>query len=127
MTPIKKDTNNIAIDQFHPHETEALVRLYVDLFHDREPFTKCLGLGRDRMDWLARSIYAGANKRPLSKGFCRVARDRYAADKEVGFIVCDDLAAEENHPIPEDISETDMDIFLLWKDLPGGRADAGRK
>jgi ribosomal protein S18 acetylase RimI-like enzyme len=119
MKPMQRDRSNICIDHVHPDETDALLRLYIDLFYDREPLTKCLGLSRDRMISFARSIYGGANSSPMSKGFCWVARDRHAADKKVGFIVCDDPAVEGNQLVPEDISEKEKEVFSAVMALMG--------
>ena len=114
-----RDESRISIDQVHPDETEALLSLYIDLFYDREPLTKCLGLSKGRMISFARSMYGGANSNPMSKGFCWVARDRHAADKEVGFIVCDDPVAEGNQQVPEDISEKEKEVFSAVMALMG--------
>ncbi len=98
---LQMDSHAIDIDRVRPEETEALLSLYVDLFHDREPLTKCLGLSRERMLSIARSVHAGADSNPVSRGFRWVARDRAAAGRTVGFIVCDDPAAEGSQPAPE--------------------------
>ncbi len=100
------DSNDrIQVTSVQPDETEALLSLYVDLFYDREPLTKWLGLSRDRMISVAQSMHTGANTNPVSRGFCWIARDRTAANREVGFIVCDDPAAESNQQVPEDITD----------------------
>ena len=107
----QNDQNTIFIDQVQPDETEALLSLYVELFYSREPLTKCIGMSRERMISFARSIYGGANGTPVSKGFCWVAKDRQAANKQIGFIVCDDPVAEQNQQLPEDISEKEKEMF----------------
>ncbi len=107
---MQKDRSDIHIDQAHPDETDAVLRLYIDLFYDREPLTRCFGLSKDRMLAFARSMYGGAHSNPISKGFCWVARDRPAANKAVGFIVCDDPVAEGNQQVPENISEKEMEV-----------------
>jgi hypothetical protein len=110
---------SISIDQVHPDETEAILSRYIDLFFDREPLTKCLGLSKDRMVSFARSMYGGENSNPMSKGFCWVARDRHAGDKKVGFIVCDDPVVESNQQVPEDITEKENEAFsgamFIWR------------
>ena len=111
MKPMQKDSTMICIDQVHPDETEVLLNLYIDLFYGREPLTKYLGLSKDRMISFARSMYGKEESNPVSKGFCWVARDRHAANKEVGFIVCDDPVVEGNHQVPEDISEKEKEVF----------------
>ena len=108
---MQRDRSNIRIDQVHPDETEVLLNLYIDLFYGREPLTKCLGLSKGRMISFARSMYGEENSNPMSKGFCWVARDRHAANKEVGFVFCDDPVAEGNHQVPEDISEKEKEMF----------------
>lgn len=100
-----KDNHAIRVDRVRPDETEALLSLYVDLFYDREPLTKCLALSRERMISVARSLYTGANTNPVSRGFCWIARDLAVATREVGFIVCDDPAAENDHQVPEDLTD----------------------
>ena len=116
-----RDESRISIDQVHPDEMEALLSLYIDIFYDREPLTKCLGFSKDRMISFARSMYGGANSNPMSKEFFWVARDRHAADKEVGFIVCDDPVEEGNQQVPEDISEKEKekDVFSAVMALMG--------
>jgi GNAT superfamily N-acetyltransferase len=105
-----KDSTDIHIDQILPDETDALLRLYVDLFYDREPLTKIFGFSRDRMLSFAQSLYGGDHSNPISKGFCWVARDRRAGNRDVGFIVCDDPVTEGNQPLPEGISANDMKV-----------------
>ncbi len=100
-----RDTRTICIDRVHPDETEALLSLYIDLFYDREPLTKCLGLGRERLIEVARSMHSGANANPIARGLCWIARDRNAANEEVGFIVCDDPIAETNQQVPDNLTD----------------------
>ncbi|MBM9537542.1 GNAT family N-acetyltransferase [Desulfobulbus alkaliphilus] len=46
-----------------------------------------------------------ANANPISRGFCWMARDGNAAMREIGFIACDDPAAESNQPVPENLTD----------------------
>lgn len=101
----EKNRTTICIDRVRPDEAEALLSLYVDLFHDREPLTKCLGFSRERMMEVARSMYSRASANPRAQWLCWVARDRAAENKAVGFIVCDDPAEEDNPPVPEDLTD----------------------
>lgn len=105
---MQRDENRIIIDRVYPDETEVLLNLYVDLFYDREPLTKCFGLSRERMIELARSIYLGPNKNPIAQNLCWMARDRFTGNKAVGFIVCDDPAVVGNPPVPDNLKDDDI-------------------
>lgn len=115
------NTQTICIDRVHPDETEVLLRLYVDLFHGREPLTKCLGLSRERMISVARSMHTGANANPISRGSCWMARDRAAGMREIGFIVCDDPAAEGHQQVPENLADHEREeisaLLALMEDI----------
>lgn len=107
-----KDSAAIRILPVDPNETELLLKLYVDLFHDREPLTKCMGLSKERMISLARSMYLGSEKNPVAQGGCWMARDDAAAGQAVGFIVCDDPFAAEHASIPDDLTDGEMENLL---------------
>jgi ribosomal protein S18 acetylase RimI-like enzyme len=111
------DKREICIDRFHPDETETLLSLYIDLFYDREPLTKCIGLGRERMIEVARSIYLQASADPVARWFCWIARDHTAANKPVGFIFCDDPAAQGNQHNPENFTNLEQENFSVLLDL----------
>ena len=96
---------SISIDRVHDHEIDALLNLYVDLFHDREPLTKCIDLSRERMISIARAIYAGSHFNLVSQGLCWVARARAEANRGVGFVVCDDLDAAGAQQLPENLTD----------------------
>ncbi len=127
------DKHTIYIDRVHPGETETLLSLYIDLFYDREPLTKWLGLSRERMISVARSMLTGVNANPISRGFCWIARDRAAAMREIGFIVCDDPAVEAHQQVPENFADHERekisalaalkeDIHKFEKDRIGSEA-----
>jgi len=106
--PDQMDRENlsISIDEVHEDEIDELLSLYVDLFHDREPLTKCVGLGRERMASVARSMY----ERSCFAGMlCWMARDRAGANRNAGFIVCDDPAVSNVHQLPEDLAGHEME------------------
>ncbi len=98
----------IHIEPVLPVETEALLDLYVDLFFDREPLTKCMGLRKERMASIARSMYLASDENPISQGLCWLARDGNAGNQAVGFIVCDDPFAEGHASVPENLTEEEM-------------------
>lgn len=102
-----RENHAIVIDRVRPDETETLLSLYVDLFYDREPLTKWLGLSRERMISVARSLHAGAATNPVTQGFCWIARDRRMNMREVGFIACDDPTEESSHQVPENLTDHD--------------------
>jgi GNAT superfamily N-acetyltransferase len=99
----------IDIARVPPDDTEALLRLYIDLFHDREPLTKWCGLSKERMLEVARSIYLRGDSNPLAQGLCWIARDRSASSQAVGFIVCDDSAAEGHQQVPENVTPAERE------------------
>lgn len=98
-----RDKHTIRIDRVRSDEVETLLKLYADLFFDREPLTKCLGFSRDRMIAIARSMHTGADANPISRGLCWMARD-HAARRDVGFIACDDPAEEGNPQVPDNLT-----------------------
>jgi ribosomal protein S18 acetylase RimI-like enzyme len=106
---MRRNNHSITIDRVHDHEIDLLLNLYVDLFHDREPLTKCVGLSRERMILIARSMHTGSKTNPLSQGLCWIARDHAEANKAVGFIVCDDPAAEGNQQFPENLTDQERE------------------
>ncbi len=106
-----KDTDSISIDQARAEEFDAMLNLYVDLFFDREPLTKCLGLSRERIVSIAVAKYARSNNNVLSQGLCWIARDRAEADRGVGFVVCDDPVATGAPRMPEDLTEREAEMI----------------
>jgi len=106
-----KDIHSIHIDHVHVDEIDALLSFYVDLFHQREPLTKCIGLSRERMLSIMQMMYAGPNSHVLPQGVCWIARDRAEANRIVGFIVCDDPATEGAPQLPEPLTDQEADVF----------------
>jgi GNAT superfamily N-acetyltransferase len=104
------DSHSISIDRVHAHEIDVLLNLYVDLFHNREPFTKCVGFSRERMISIARTMYAGSYSNVRSQGLCWIARDHAEARRGVGFIVCDDPAAAGAQRLPENLDSQEAEI-----------------
>ena len=113
------NSQNISIDLVRPDEMDALIQLYVDLFHNREPLTKYLGFSKERIISFARSMYGAEQNDPLTRGFCWAARDRNATAKDVGFILCDDAVTDGNQQVPADITETEMGMFSAVMALMG--------
>ena len=103
-----RDGHDICIESVRPDEIEALLELYIDLFFDREPLTKCMGLSKERMASIARSMYLGSDVNPISQGLCWVARDGNAGNQAVGFIVCDDPFAEGHAAVPDDLTDEEL-------------------
>ncbi len=105
-----QDTDSILIEQARAEEIDAVLSLFVDLFFDREPLTKRLGLSRERIISIAGAMYARSNNNVLSQGLCWTARDRAEADRGVGFIVCDDPVATGAPRLPEDLTEREAEM-----------------
>jgi len=99
---------SIAIDRAQASEIESLLSLYVELFQDREPLTKCIGWSRERMMSIARTMYAGADGNALSQGLGWIARDQARANQDIGFILCDDPAAAPTAALPDDLTAQEM-------------------
>ena len=74
-----RDGHDICIESVRPDDIEALLELYVDLFYDREPLTKCMALGKERMVSIARGMYLGSADNPISQGLCWVTLGRRGA------------------------------------------------
>ncbi len=111
------DEGRIGIDRVHPDETEALLGLYVDLFYDREPLTKSIGLEKERMIEVARSMYLSLPDNPLARNLCWVARDRFSGNKAVGFIVCDDPAVEGKPPVTDHFTDDEREKLAVLQAL----------
>ncbi len=94
-----------------PYEAGALLRLYVDLFYDREPLTACLGLSRERMAAIAESMHLGRGTSPFASKLYWVAKDREAAGTAIGFIVCDDPANPDAERLPPDLTEQEQSVL----------------
>ncbi len=105
--PPGHDIGAISIERVSASDVDALLLLYADLFHDREPLTRCLGLSRERMIAIGRALHADPGSGTLARGLCWVARARAAADRPVGFIVCDDPGAESTPEIPGGFTEVE--------------------
>ena len=99
---ISTDLTSIRIDRVQPGEINTLLSLFIDLFHDREPLTRCIGLSRERMQEFARAMYAAEETRARSQRYCWLARAGTAGNEAVGFIVCDDPAAAGSEPALSD-------------------------
>ena len=106
---MQKDIAAIRILPIQPDEIEALLALYVDLFFDREPLTKCMGLSKERRVSIARSMYLTSDENPISQGLCWVARDGNVDNQAVGFIVCDDPFAEGHASVPDHLSDEELE------------------
>ena len=93
-----------------------MLSLFIDLFHDREPLTRCIGLSRERMQEFARSTYAAEETSARSQRYCWLARAGTAGNEAVGFIVCDDPAAEGSEPaLPDNLTDHEREqvSFML--------------
>ena len=104
------DNQAISIDEVQDPEIDALLNLYVELFHDREPLTRCFGFSKERMIAFARTLYAGSHSSSLSQGLCWVARDPAKENQAVGFIVCDDLVAAHAQEPLEDLAAQEAEM-----------------
>ncbi len=103
-----KANSRISIDRVHGKDMDSLLTLYVDLFYDREPLTKAIGFSKERMISIARSMYAESDINKSSQGLYWIARDRAAADRGVGFIVCDDPAAVAGQQLPDNLTDSEI-------------------
>lgn len=112
-----KECLDILIEPVRPDETEALLALYVGLFYEREPLTACLGLGRERMVSIARSMYVESGVNPILQGLCWIARDSNAGNRTMGFIVCDDPFAEGHAAIPENLQQDELEKVAAMQAL----------
>ncbi len=104
---MRKEDSSIKIERVSEHQIEEVLNLYADLFHDREPLTKRLGFGRERMIAIARAMHGPEE---LSRTLCWIAKDCADADRGVGFIVCDDSAAGAPQGIPEGLTESETEM-----------------
>lgn len=105
------DHPRIRIDRFHAEEIEPLLSLYLDLFHDREPLTRCLGLARERLRVIARYLYTEANPDALARQLCWIARDPQAARPEIGLILCEDPATAGDLALPPALTAPEAEVF----------------
>ena len=95
------DNRSICLEIVHRHDVGMLMNMYFDIFYDREPLTQCIGLTKEQMMSIANHQYYSDI---IMQGFCWVARDRAQKNKEIGFIVCQDLSGSSVYEIPEDLS-----------------------
>lgn len=107
---MRVDSDAIQIQRVQESELDAMLELYVDLFADREPLTRCIGFSKQRMREVARSMYSGAHAGVLSQGLCWMARDAKEGGRPVGLIVCDDPAAPGAQQIPDNLTDEEMKI-----------------
>lgn len=106
----------IRIGRLQSGEIETLLNLYVDLFHDREPLTRCIGLSRERMQEFARAMYSTDESDSRTQRLAWLARADIAGNDAAGFILCDDPAAEGSEPaLPDNLTEHEREqvSFLL--------------
>lgn len=143
---MQRDKTDVYIGQVHPDETEALLRLYVDLSHDREPLTQCIGMSKERIESDARKClhvsavevapgYEGAGiattllqtalEQAAAREFTHVVSERTSmgsrrCHEKLGFQCLHTVAAGE---VTVDgvrpFAQNPLDIFLLWKELSG--------
>jgi GNAT superfamily N-acetyltransferase len=107
--PDRTELDHIAIGPARPEEAEALLQLFVDVFHNREPLTTAVGFSRRRMLELGRSVYLGPGREALEKGLWWMARDSSRGDALAGFAVCNDLAADVHQQVPRDMTAEEAD------------------
>ncbi|WP_200388622.1 GNAT family N-acetyltransferase [Thiocapsa imhoffii] len=106
-----KDNHSMVIDRVRPEEIDRLLTLYVGLFHNREPLTKCIGLSQERMMSIARTHYGVMEANALEHDFCWLARDQENSKSYVGFIVCQDVAKPDSQHIPDHQTTQELDLF----------------
>ncbi|MCC5847800.1 MAG: GNAT family N-acetyltransferase [Verrucomicrobia bacterium] len=87
-----------------------LLDLYVSLFHDREPLTKLIGLGRERMRSLAESMHG---RKPQSENLCWMARDAALENRPVAFVVCDDPTLPGAETLPDNLTDAEQETVAV--------------
>ena len=98
--------DDIGIVEVADDGVDELLRLYADLFHDREPLTRWIGFGKERMISMARAMHASDGDGALPGNTrCWTARTGADGNTAVGFIVCDDPATEGNPSLPDDLTD----------------------
>lgn len=102
------DPSQIDLTPATPDSLTELTDLFVDLFTDREPLTRLIGLSRERMRELAAAKTGGAGGASrLQAGWNWLARDRQANGRAVGFVVCDDPAVTPE-TLPQGLSAAEQ-------------------
>ncbi|MCP1662470.1 MAG: GNAT family N-acetyltransferase [Methanocalculus sp. MSAO_Arc1] len=100
--------NGIAIDRFLVHDFDSFVPFYIDIFYDREPLGQCIGLSREQMDFITRTLY-GRGSNFLSQRLSWIARDCSQENRPVGIIACDDPVATGELQMSEDLNSQDLE------------------
>lgn len=119
--------SRFAIEAVKPEETDVLLRLYVDLFHDREPLTACLGFGKERMAAIVSAMHLGKHD-ALARKLHWMAKDHEAGGRAIGCIVCDDPADPDAEQLPPDLTEQELTIIpAVVAFLSAVRAPAGAR
>ncbi len=112
------DSIAIRIDRVQPTQMGRLMNLYIDLFHDREPLTRSVGLTRERMMEFAQAMYAAEEIGARSQQYCWLARAGAMQNSAVGFIFCDDPAAAGNEPaLPGNLTDQEREQVSLMLSL----------
>ena len=93
--------SSILISPVEEQEKDDLLKMYLSVFHDREPLTKWIGLSLDRNREIARSHFSRPGLSPLREGLCWFAR---AGSLPVGFLVMDHPDAGEAQELPDDLT-----------------------
>ncbi len=101
----------LRIARVPPEKAGALLDLYVDIFHDREPLTRHLGSSRARMRGLARSLYLDPEMPSYGRRQWWEARDRDAAGPRIGLLVGEDLVADAMTDPPPGMTPEERKAF----------------
>ncbi len=109
---MKRENNpiggEIVIDRFSGIDFDPFVPFYIDIFYDHEPLAECVGLSREHMDFITRTLYCG-EKNLLSQALCWIARDSSRESCPVGIIACDDPVATGELEMPLGMDGEDME------------------
>ena len=111
--------HRIGIELVRSGEMELLLRLYADLFFEREPLTRYFALDKERMISIARQMHAEPENNPVEKRLCWMAKDASPAGRVAGFIACDDLAADVEPAFPDDMADEDQKKLYAMMRLLG--------
>ncbi len=98
----------IVISPAMENDSGMLLKLYAEIFSQREPLTSNLGFTKERIVSIAEAMYLNQNNDSLRQGLWLKATLGRDTGKPVGFIVTGDISVETPNEPPAEMKEEEM-------------------
>jgi len=101
-------TQEIVIAPAREKDFGTILRLYAEIFSRSEPLTRHMGFSEERIKAVAETMYPSINNDALRRGLWLKATLDRDVSNPIGFIVTNDISAENPNEPPEGLSEEEI-------------------